>query len=85
MRDPVCLMEVGLHEAGAMAVYDGRAWYICGSACQNRFMAAPAQYRGNVPAERLTVSVMGSTGVDIEADIVKRSPAGCSDRRTGLH
>lgn len=73
MRDPVCLMEVGLREAGAMAVHGGRAWYFCSSACQKKFMAAPAQYRDNAPAERLTVGVMGSAGPDIDPDIEQRA------------
>lgn len=73
MRDPVCLMDVGLREAGAMAVHEGRAYYFCSSACQERFVADPEQYRSNVQAERLTVGVMGSADTDADEVVGKRA------------
>jgi uncharacterized protein (TIGR00725 family) len=60
MRDTVCLMNIGLRDAGAMAVHEGRAYYFCGSGCQEKFVADPERYRNNVRAECLTVGVMGS-------------------------
>ena len=73
MRDPVCRMDVGLREAGAMAVHGGRAWYFCSSGCRDKFVADPEQYRDNVQAERLTVGVMGSAGSDSDQTVVQRA------------
>ena len=42
MHDPVCMMEVGLREAGAMAIHEGRAYYFCNSGCHEKFVANPA-------------------------------------------
>lgn len=73
MRDPVCLMDVGLREAGAMAVHEGRAYYFCSSGCRDRFIVDPAQYRSNVQAERLTVGVMGSANAGADDLVVQRA------------
>jgi len=62
MKDPVCLMEVGLRDAGAMAVHQGRAYYFCSSGCRKQFIDDPEKYRDNVKAERLSIGVMGSAG-----------------------
>ncbi len=64
MKDPVCLMDVGLRDAGAMAVHRGRAYYFCNSGCRKQFVDEPEKYRDNVKAERLSVGVMGSAGSD---------------------
>ena len=73
MRDPVCLMDVGLRDAGAMSVHRGRAYYFCGSDCQKKFAADPEQYRNKARAERLTVGVMGSAGTDSDQSVVQRA------------
>ena len=73
MRDPVCLMEVGLREAGAMAVHEGRAYYFCSSSCREKFVTDPEKYRANVWAERLTVGVMGSADADTDDHVVQRA------------
>ena len=73
MRDPVCLMDVGLREAGAMAVHKGRAWYFCSNGCKQKFIADPDKYRSHARAERLTVGVMGSAGTDSDQAVVQRA------------
>jgi uncharacterized protein (TIGR00725 family) len=73
MRDPVCLMNIGLRDAGAMAVHDGRAYYFCSSGCQERFVANPEQYRNKARAERLAVGVMGSADRDTDDVVGKRA------------
>lgn len=62
MIDPVCLMDVGLREAGAMTIHQGRAYYFCSSGCQEQFIDDPEKYRTMVKAERLSIGVMGSAG-----------------------
>jgi len=64
MKDPVCLMNVELREAGAMFIYQGRAYYFCSTKCKNQFTVAPEKYRDTVKAERLSMGVMGSAGSD---------------------
>lgn len=73
MRDPVCLMDIGLRDAGAMAVHHGRAWYFCSDGCKQEFIADPDSYRGNASAERLTVGVMGSAGIDSDPAVAQRA------------
>lgn len=73
MRDPVCLMDVGLRAAGAMAVHQGRAWYFCSDGCKQMFTADPGKYLGNASAERLTVGVMGSADTDSDPAVVRRA------------
>ena len=41
MKDPVCLMSVDLREAGAMSIYQGRAYYFCSAACKKQFITDP--------------------------------------------
>ena len=62
MKDPVCSMNVGLREAGAMSVYQGRAYYFCSTECKQQFVSDPEKYQNNVKAERLTIGLMGSAG-----------------------
>ncbi len=62
MKDPVCLMDVGMREAGAMSIYQGRAYYFCSAECKKQFESGPEKYKGNVKAERLSIGVMGSAG-----------------------
>ncbi len=73
MHDPVCMMDVGLRDAGAMAVHDGRAYYFCSSGCREKFVTEPEKYRANVQAERLTVGVMGSADTDADDAIRQRA------------
>jgi len=73
MRDPVCLMEVGLRDAGAMAVDRGRAYYFCGTDCKDRFVLHPGQFRSKVKAERLTLGVMGSANDDGDEALLQRA------------
>ncbi|HID81517.1 MAG TPA: YHS domain-containing protein [Chromatiales bacterium] len=62
MKDPVCLMEIDLREAGAMRVHHGRAYYFCSTTCKKKFIDDPEQYQDIVKAERLSIGVMGSAG-----------------------
>ena len=62
MKDPVCLMDIDLREAGAMAIDQGRAYYFCSENCRQLFIEKPDIYRKNTIAERLSVGVMGSAG-----------------------
>jgi len=64
MKDPVCLMSVDLREAGAMSIYQGRAYYFCSTACKKQFNAGPEKFQNIVKAERLSIGVMGSAGSD---------------------
>mgnify|MGYP001816961107 FL=1 len=73
MRDPVCLMDVGLRDAGAMAVHEGRAYYFCSSGCRKKFVVDPEKYRANVQAERLAVGVMGSADTDTDDLVVQQA------------
>ncbi len=75
MRDPVCLMDVGLRDAGAMAVHEGRAYYFCSSGCRKKFVDEPGKYRANVQAERLTVGVMGSADTDTDDLVMQQARA----------
>lgn len=62
MKDPVCLMDIGLREAGAMSIHQGRAYYFCSSGCRKQFIDGPDKYRDIVKAERISIGVMGSAG-----------------------
>lgn len=74
IRDPVCLMNIGLREAEAMSVYEGRAYYFCSVGCREKFDADAERYRGNAHASRLTVGVMGSA-VGEQGSEVERASA----------
>ncbi len=62
MKDPVCLMDVDMREAGAMSIYQGRAYYFCSAECKKQFEIDPEKYKGNVKVESLSIGVMGSAG-----------------------
>ena len=70
-RDPVCMMELDIRQAGAMAVHKGRAWYFCSDGCKQKFIADPDKYRGNAHAVRLTIGVMGSADTDSDDAVVR--------------
>lgn len=72
-RDPVCLMEIDIRKASAMAVYQGYAWYFCSSDCKHIFIEQPEKYRNNASAERLTIGVMGSADNDSDPDVSQRT------------
>lgn len=83
--DPVCLMELDIRKAGAMAVHQGRAWYFCSDTCKQKFIANPDKYRNNARAERLTVGVMGSAGSGSDQKVIQRARSlGESIAKTGL-
>ena len=42
--DPVCGMAIDESAAAGSATYAGRTYHFCGSTCQQRFEADPAQY-----------------------------------------
>ena len=68
MKDPVCLMSLDLREAGAMSIYQGRAYYFCSAACKKQFNSDPEKFQNIVKAERLSIGVMGSAGSDESKD-----------------
>lgn len=45
-RDPVCGREIGLGDAIASAVTDGRRFYFCCSRCHAAFLDTPHRYVG---------------------------------------
>jgi Cu+-exporting ATPase len=43
-KDPVCGMQVDEKKAAATAVYKGRTYYFCASACKQTFEKSPEKY-----------------------------------------
>lgn len=46
MRDPVCGMDVPLHDAVANAVAEGRRFYFCCVRCHAAFLDTPHRFIG---------------------------------------
>lgn len=42
--DPVCKMEVNEAEAAEHNQYDGKDYYFCSKACEEKFMHDPTQF-----------------------------------------
>ena len=42
--DPVCGMQIEESDAAGQSDYQGRTFYFCSSACQNKFEQNPEQY-----------------------------------------
>ncbi|HEX9962876.1 MAG TPA: YHS domain-containing protein [Pyrinomonadaceae bacterium] len=42
--DPVCGMQIGEEDAAGQAEYEGKTYYFCSTACQQKFEANPAEY-----------------------------------------
>jgi Cu+-exporting ATPase len=43
-KDPVCGMQVDETKTRTTAVYNGKTYYFCSTACQQAFEKAPKQY-----------------------------------------
>jgi uncharacterized protein (TIGR00725 family) len=69
MKDPVCLMDIDLREAGAMSIHQGRAYYFCGTNCQQHFTQEPESYIDNAQAERISIGIMGSADTEENEEI----------------
>ena len=46
MRDPVCGMDIPLHDAAASAVTEGRRFYFCCPRCHAAFLDTPHLFAG---------------------------------------
>ena len=46
MRDPVCGMDIPLHDAAASAVTEGRRFYFCCFRCHAAFLDTPHRFIG---------------------------------------
>lgn len=45
-RDPVCGMQVDERSAAGQAQHDGRTYYFCSAACEQKFKQNPSAYAG---------------------------------------
>jgi len=43
-NDPVCGMQIEKEDAAGQSDFEGRTYYFCSSACQEKFDANPTQY-----------------------------------------
>jgi len=64
VTDPVCLMDLDLRQAKAMAEYDGRTYYFCSMGCKEKFLKSPKTFLDKAPGMRITVGVMGAAEID---------------------
>ena len=64
MRDPVCGMDIPLHDAAASAVTEGRRFYFCCFRCHAAFLDTPHRFIGWVddPSRTLQAVVATQTG-----------------------
>jgi YHS domain-containing protein/uncharacterized membrane protein YraQ (UPF0718 family) len=53
--DPVCGMQVRVHDAPAHSNYDGRDYYFCADRCREKFDEDPQRYANGVPATMATM------------------------------
>jgi len=44
VKDPVCDMELDSAAAAASEEYNGKTYYFCSDACQQRFVASPLHF-----------------------------------------
>jgi len=44
VKDPVCGMQIDEAEAAAREDYEGKTYYFCSDACQQRFVASPLHF-----------------------------------------
>lgn len=49
--DPVCGMQIGEDDAAAQSQYQGKTFYFCSTACQQKFDENPGQYASKTPSE----------------------------------
>jgi len=44
VKDPVCGMQIESTAAAASEDYEGKTYYFCSDACQQRFVASPLHF-----------------------------------------
>lgn len=69
MRDPVCGMDIPLHDAAATAVTDGRRFYFCCCPCHAAFLDTPHRFAGwaGDPSSQLRAAVSTRITSSLEA------------------
>ena len=68
MRDPVCGMEIPLHDAAASAVTEGRRFYFCCLRCHAAFLDTPHRFIGwaGDPSPVLGAAIPAPSSVSVD-------------------
>ena len=68
MRDPVCGMDIRLHDAAASVVTEGRRFYFCCVRCHAAFLDTPHRFIGwaGEPSRVLGAAVAARSSVSLD-------------------
>ena len=85
-RDPVCGMSVDPAKTPHRAEHDGRRYFFCGARCRERFIAEPARYLSEKPAQEPSAPAITGTRwtCPMHPEIIRDSPGACPICGMGL-